>query len=95
MPFFPALTMISRLGGLPTIPKRAMSRFAISMVRIGSVPLLVVALTGWIPAQYDLKMAWPWSAIAGFSSIATAVIGLFRPVMQTLCAEVEKSRTEE
>ena len=87
--------MISPLGGLLTIPKRTMTKYGISTARICSIPLLVLALTGWIPAQYDPKMAWPWSAIAGFSLIAIALIGLFRPVMQTLCGEVEESRTEE
>lgn len=87
--------MTWRFGGLLTIPKHAITEYATRTVRICSIPLLVLALTGWIPAQYDSTMAWPWVAIAGFSLMLIALIGLFRPIMETLCVEVEKSEESD
>ena len=57
-----------------------------------SIPLLVLAFTGWIPDQYGPQGSWPWSAMVGFSLIAVAILGLFRPVVETLRSEVGKSR---
>lgn len=53
----------------------------------------MLALTGWIPDQYlefGSKEPWPWGALIGFSLLAVALIGLFRPVGETLRGEIEK-----
>jgi hypothetical protein len=70
-------------------------RYGVRIARICSIPVLVLAFTGWIPDQYlDVgpKGPWPWGALIGFSLIAVALVGLVRPVVETLRGDIEKSR---
>lgn len=65
------------------------------IARICSIPLLVLAFTGWIPDKYfevGPKGPWPWGALIGLTLIAVALVGLARPVAETLRGEIEKSR---
>ena len=70
-------------------------RYGVRIARICSIPLLVLAFTGWIPDRYlelGSKGPWPWGALIGFSLLAIALLGLFRPVVETLRGDVEQSR---
>jgi hypothetical protein len=89
--------IIRRWGAVlqATVPRRTVAKYSVRTARICSIPLLVLAFTGWIPDRYAPQRSWSWSATTGFSLIAVAVIGLFRPVVETLRGEIEKSLSDE
>ena len=88
---------IRRMGQVPSnlISRPPAIRYGARIARICSIPLLVLVFTGWIPDQYldfGSKGPWPWGALIGFSLLAVALVGLFRPVVETLRGDIEKSR---
>ena len=75
------------IGGMEEVPSIRFRnswfiRSSATMARISALPLLVVALTGWIPnkeLEVGPKGPWPLGAIIGLSFIVIGLLGLLLP----------------